>query len=208
MEAANRYFIINKPLNMVSQFVSTIEEDLLGDLDFTFPEHTHAIGRLDKNSEGLLILTTNKKITKLLFNGPRPHLRVYLVMVKNKVMPDKLNELRAGVSIRVKGGEHYTTPPCDITIENDISTHINFGYLPPEHIPHTWLRIPLYEGKFRQVRKMVAAINHRCIRLVRVEIDDIILGDLQPGCVKEIEEDDFFKKLHLQHTSAKDEPAG
>jgi len=63
----HRYFIIHKPRNMVSQFVSSHDVRLLGDLDFDFPEGTHAIGRLDKDSEGLLLLTTNKRITRLLF---------------------------------------------------------------------------------------------------------------------------------------------
>ena len=80
---AHRYFLVNKPYNMVSQFVSSHDVRLLGDLNFDFPEGTHAIGRLDQNSEGLLLLTTNKKITKLLFQGPIPHKRTYLVQVKN-----------------------------------------------------------------------------------------------------------------------------
>ena len=63
----NRYFILYKPYNMVSQFISTHQVGLLTDIDFIFPEGTHAIGRLDKDSEGLLLLTTNKKITRLLF---------------------------------------------------------------------------------------------------------------------------------------------
>ena len=82
-----RYFIVYKPVNMVSQFVSTHQVNLLHQLDFAFPEGTHAIGRLDQNSEGLLLLTTNKKITKLLFQGVVPHQRTYLVQVKNKVEP-------------------------------------------------------------------------------------------------------------------------
>ena len=74
-EAAHRYFIIHKPFDMVSQFVSPDDVNLLGDLDFNFPEGTHAIGRLDNHSEGLLILTTNKKVTRLLFQGLLPHKR-------------------------------------------------------------------------------------------------------------------------------------
>ena len=66
----NRYFIINKPYKMVSQFVSPDKVNLLGDIDFDWPEGTHAIGRLDNNSEGLLILTTNKRVTKLLKLSP------------------------------------------------------------------------------------------------------------------------------------------
>ena len=71
----HRYFILNKPFNMVSQFVSTDEVPLLTAIDFNFPEGTHAIGRLDAHSEGLLILTTNKKVTRLLFQGEVPHKR-------------------------------------------------------------------------------------------------------------------------------------
>ena len=78
----HRYFLVNKPLNMVSQFVSSHDVRLLTDLNFNFPEGTHAIGRLDQNSEGLLLLTTNKKITKLLFQGTVSHKRTYLVQVK------------------------------------------------------------------------------------------------------------------------------
>ena len=82
---AHRYFLLNKPMNMVSQFVSTHQVNLLSNINFDFPEGTHAIGRLDQMSEGLLLLTTNKKVTKLLFQGARPHIRTYLVQVKNKV---------------------------------------------------------------------------------------------------------------------------
>jgi 23S rRNA pseudouridine2457 synthase len=86
----HRYFIVHKPPNMVSQFVSSHEVGLLGDLDFDFPEGTHAIGRLDSHSEGLLLLTTNKKVTRLLFQGEVPHERTYLVMVKGIVLPEKI----------------------------------------------------------------------------------------------------------------------
>ena len=89
-ESANRYFIGNKPYNMVSQFVSPHKVRLLGDLNFNFPEGTHAIGRLDNYSEGLLILTTNKKVTRLLFESDEPHKRTYLVQVEHLVSEDTL----------------------------------------------------------------------------------------------------------------------
>ena len=112
----HRYFILNKPVNMVSQFASPHAVRLLGDLDFEFPDGIHAVGRLDNHSEGLLILTTNKKITRLLFQGEIPHKRTYLVQVKNKVDNKSLEKLRTGISIRVKGGEQYISQATDISI--------------------------------------------------------------------------------------------
>lgn len=194
----HRYFILNKPYNMVSQFVSTHDVALLGDINFIFPEGTHAIGRLDNLSEGLLILTTNKKITRLLFQGKQPHKRTYLVLVKHKVSDENLQRLRTGVSIRVRGGEQYISTPCDVEIVTEPEISFSSPYVMTNYIDYTWLRITLTEGKFHQVRKMVAAIRHRCQRLIRVSIEDLSLGDLQPGCVKEIPEQDFFALLKLE----------
>ena len=78
-DTSKRYFIINKPYNMVSQFISSHNVPLLGSLNFSFPEGTHAIGRLDSTSEGLLILTTDKTVTRKLFLAQQPHSRSYLV---------------------------------------------------------------------------------------------------------------------------------
>ncbi|MEO6406268.1 MAG: pseudouridine synthase, partial [Ferruginibacter sp.] len=101
----DRYFIINKPQNMVSQFISPDDVGLLGDLDFNFPPGTHAIGRLDNESEGLLILTTNKKITRLMYSGKKQHRRSYLVMVQNQVSEETLLLLQNGITIPTKAGE-------------------------------------------------------------------------------------------------------
>src|SRR5438046_2532135 len=114
MKEQYRYFILNKPYDMVSQFVSTHRVRLLTDLDFKFPEGTHAIGRLDNHSEGLLILTTDKRVTRLLFLADCPHKRTYLVQVNNFISPQSLCLLQTGVTIRVKNGEDYITPPCDV----------------------------------------------------------------------------------------------
>lgn len=196
-QAAHRYFAINKPYNMVSQFVSKDAVNLLGNLDFNFPEGTHAIGRLDNHSEGLLLLTTNKKITRLLFLGDTPHKRTYLVQVNNELSKENLRMLQTGVSIRVKNGAFYTTPPCDVSIVNNATSIVNTATTPLLYGPHTWLIITLTEGKFHQVRKMMAAIRHRCKRLIRISIEDLLLGDLEPGGVKEMKEHDFFRLLKI-----------
>ncbi len=195
--AGHRYFIINKPPDMVSQFVSSHAVRLLGDLDFDFPEGIHAVGRLDNHSEGLLILTTNKKVTRLLFQGEAPHKRTYLVKVKYAVSPESLDQIRKGISIRVNGGGHYTTSPCEAEIVEKPGDLLANGYEMPEYIPHTWLKITLTEGKFHQVRKMVFALHHRCVRLIRLSIEDLELGDLPIGGVREIEEAAFFRLLKI-----------
>jgi len=197
MSQPHRYFIINKPYDMVSQFKSSHKVRLLGELDFQFPEGIHAIGRLDNLSEGLLILTTNKKVTRLLFQGEIPHQRTYLVRVNYVVTPENLERLRSGVVIRITDGLDYQTPPCDVAI-------VGTPNLPPHQlvrpdIPHSWLRISLTEGKFHQVRKMVAAIGHPCRRLIRVSIEDLLLGDLPPGGVRELEEEEFFRLLKIKN---------
>jgi 23S rRNA pseudouridine2457 synthase len=194
---AHRYFLLNKPMDMVSQFVSTHQVRLLTDIDFEFPEGTHAIGRLDQMSEGLLLLTTNKKITKLLFQGVRPHVRTYLVQVKNKVSAATLQTLQNGVPISAPNGTTYTTAPCKVELVEPPKAIWDNGIQLHENQITDWLRIELTEGKFHQVRKMVAAMHHRCIRLVRWSIEDIVVESIAPGQVQEVTEEYFFNALHL-----------
>lgn len=198
-EIPHRYFILNKPFNMVSQFVSTDEVPLLTAIDFNFPEGTHAIGRLDAHSEGLLILTTNKKVTRLLFQGKVPHKRTYLVQVLQHMTQESVQKIRDGVSIRIKGNVDWTTSPCEAEIVEKPADLFLVENALQDFIPHSWLTISLTEGKFHQVRKMVLALRHKCRRLIRMSIEDIHLEDLQPGCVREMKEVDFFKKLKIDY---------
>jgi 23S rRNA pseudouridine2457 synthase len=197
-QSGHRYFIINKPANMVSQFVSSDAVRLLGDLDYDFPEGIHAIGRLDNHSEGLLILTTNKKVTRLLFQGEIPHKRVYLVHVAHVVTDATLTLLRTGIPIRIKGGEDYVTAPCEVEVVSK-PAGLSPQYEKEWEVPHTWLSITLTEGKYHQVRKMVRTAGHRCKRLIRLSIENLDLGDLEPGGVREVEEVEFFEKLKIDN---------
>jgi 23S rRNA pseudouridine2457 synthase len=195
-KTTHRYFIINKPYNMVSQFISSHEVKLLGDLDFTFPEGTHAIGRLDNHSEGLLILTTNKKVTRILFDPKKQHKRTYLVMVKNTVTKEILQQLKEGVPIPVKDGEPYISVPTSIELVDEVNDYYIHMDDFRQQYPHSWLLMTLTEGKFHQVRKMCLAVNRRCLRLIRISIENLMLGDLKPGAVKELSEEDFFNLLN------------
>ena len=197
----HRYFIINKPYDMVSQFISSHQVNLLGHLNYDFPEGTHAIGRLDQYSEGLLILTTNKKVTRLLFLGEEPHKRTYLVQVNNILSKDSLVQLQTGINIRIKGGESYCTPPCEVTIVEDPERLYKHATTLSQYGPHSWLLITLTEGKYHQVRKMIGAVRHRCKRLIRISIEDLRLDDLEPRAIKEIAEKEFFDQLHITYPS-------
>jgi 23S rRNA pseudouridine2457 synthase len=193
----HQYFLLNKPYGMVSQFKSSHTVRLLGELDYNFPIGTHAIGRLDHHSEGLLLLTTNKKVTRLLFQGAIPHGRVYHVLVNNQVTEEQINQLRKGVQFKIGLNQYHTTAPCEVSIVNPPMVQFPGSYIQLERVPHTWLSIELTEGKFHQVRKMLTAVQLKCKRLVRVRIEDLHLGDLPPGEVASIPEAQFFEALKL-----------
>ena len=144
-------------------------------------------------------MTNNKKVTRLLFQGKVPHKRTYLVQVKNVVSPETLEQLKTGVHISAKKDEAYFTTPLHVEIVKEPLTLFKYAKGFYDNFPHTWLLITLTEGKFHQVRKMVKAVSHRCQRLIRVSIEDLMLGDLEPGCIREIEEHDFFGKLKIDH---------
>ena len=192
-----RYFIINKPFNMVSQFVSTHDVRLLGDLNFDFPPGIHAVGRLDNDSEGLLILTTNKKVTRLLFLSDEPHKRTYLVQINNTLSEENLKLLQNGINIRIKTGVTYTTTPCDVLVITNPEEHYDLGDRLTAWPPFTWLLMTITEGKFHQVRKMIAATGHKCKRLIRISIEDLALDGLKAGEIRELDEKDFFAKLKI-----------
>lgn len=183
---------------MVSQFTGDDAVPMLGTLGFPFPEGTHAIGRLDSMSEGLLLLTTNTNITRLLFQSGTPHRRTYLVRVRKAVTPEALHKLRTGITIPIENGNYYTTPPCEVDIVQPPDTLLPYQLEQRDNVEHTWLTISLYEGKYHQVRKMVFAAGHRCQRLIRTSIEDLHLGNQAPGTIRELDETDFFRLLKLQ----------
>jgi len=193
----NRYFILNKPANMVSQFVSNDHVPLLGEIDFPFPDGTHAVGRLDKDSEGLLLLTTNKKITRLIFSGEKAHKRTYLVMLQNEMNQATFETFKEGVKIKIKNGQEYIAKPHSLFRVSDPVVLYSWAKDPREAYPHTWLLITLTEGKYRQVRKMALAVRHRCLRLIRLNIEDITIEGIPPGAVKELDEEIFFQLAGL-----------
>jgi len=183
---------------MISQFVSPHKQRLLGDLGFDFPEGTNAVGRLDEDSEGLLILTNDKSLTHRLLHPSRRHERGYLVQVEREIAQSTIEKLKGGIDILVKKKGLYRTAACDVRSVNkpgDLPARPN-PFI--EYVPHVWLEFILTEGKNRQIRKMCSAVRHECKRLIRTRIEDLELGAMQPGEIKEINQPDLFRLLKLE----------
>lgn len=180
---------------MISQFVSSHKQRLLGDLDYIFPEGTNAVGRLDDHSEGLLILTTDKTLTKRLLHPDRKHKRNYVVQVERIITDESIQKLRNGIPILVKRKGIYLTLPCEVNrIEKPLNLPLREKPL-KDFIPQSWIEFILIEGKNRQIRKMCTSVRHNCKRLIRTKIENLELGNMLPGEVVEIEKEKLFNLL-------------
>lgn len=170
----HRHFILHKPYNCLSQFIYNGKrknsKTLLGDL-YDFPKKTMAIGRLDEDSEGLLFLTTDGKVSCYVLSQNVE--KEYYVQVDGIITQEAILKLQQGVTIGLHG-KKYKTKPCKASllknsiIDNNIIT--NRKIRDDRHGPTSWASITLTEGKYRQVRKMTAAVGFPTLRLVRVRI--------------------------------------
>jgi 23S rRNA pseudouridine2457 synthase len=181
-----RHFIIHKPLGYISQFVSNEKKrkKMLGEL-YDFPDGTMAIGRLDLNSEGLLLLTTNGAVSEIVRSKKVE--KEYYVQVDGVADDKAIEQLMTGVEIGIEG-KKYTTLPCKSKIIEDPCFPARTKKIRDErHGPTSWVSITISEGKNRQIRKMTAAVGLPTLRLVRVRIGKIELGNLEPGGVVEVD---------------------
>ena len=146
--------------------------------EFGFPPNVYAAGRLDHDSEGALLLTDDGKLIKRMLDPKFEHPRTYLAQVDGQITTEALRQLAKGVVI--KG---YHTRPCKA--EMAVPPENLWERVPPIRyraaIPTSWVKLTLIEGKNRQVRHMTAAVGFPTLRLIRIQIGDLTLGDLQPG---------------------------
>jgi len=182
----HRHFLLYKPAGYISQFVypHKRKKGLLGDL-YDFPEGTMAIGRLDVKSEGLLLLTTDGKLSERVRSAKVE--KEYHVLVDGIITANAIERLEQGVEIGVEGVK-YMTKKCTAHIIKDVPNYpaVGIKIRDERHGPTSWLSISLREGKFRQVRKMTAAVGFPTLRLIRARIGNFTLADLSVGDVKEI----------------------
>lgn len=177
-----QYVIFNKPFDVLCQFTSpNPKEKTLS--DYNIPKDLYPVGRLDKDSEGLLLLTNDGNIQNRLANPKHEKEKTYLVQVENIPTKESLKKLEYGVSIQGK-----RTLPCKAKLmgkDNKIEERnppVRFR----KSIPTCWLEIKIKEGRNRQVRRMTAAIGHPTLRLIRFSIDKVTLGKLAIGEWKEL----------------------
>jgi 23S rRNA pseudouridine2457 synthase len=190
-----RYFIIYKPYGVLTQF--TGEGPTLASLG-AFPKEVYPVGRLDKDSEGLLLITDDKWLNHHLLNPRFGHQRTYWAQVEGVPTPEALSQLRNGVTINVDGKDYKTkaalaktldTPP--ILPERDPPIRYRAS------IPDTWIELTLIEGKNRQVRKMTAAVGFPTLRLVRYSMEKINVAGMQVGEIRELDERTVYHQLGL-----------
>lgn len=184
-----RYFLVYKPYGMLSQFSQeTPEQRTLADLDFTFPKDVYPVGRLDADSEGLLLLTNDKSLNDRLLNPRHAHPRSYWVQVEGVPTDEVLRQLAQGVEIRIKGKSFKTLP---IEVKRLTAPLALPERNPPvrfrKTVADSWLELRLTEGKNRQVRRMCAAVGFPVLRLVRVRMGALSLGEMQPGAVRQLQ---------------------
>lgn len=185
---SHRHFILHKPYGYLSQFIYELKrkKKLLREL-YDFPEGTMAIGRLDEDSEGLLLLTTDGMMSEIIRSKKVE--KEYYVQVDGIITQEAIEQLKQGVEIGFNGGK-YKTKKCEARLITEIP---DFGprgkkIRDERHGPTSWASITVNEGKFRQVRKMTSAVGFPTLRLVRVRIGNVYLNDLKAGDVKEVED--------------------
>ena len=182
---------------MLSQFSSADKKKTLKDI-FDVPSNAYPVGRLDYDSEGLLILTDDKKLNQLLLDPLHQHEREYGVQVEGEISHQAIEELQRGVLININGkiirtkkckAEKFTSPPPVY----ERNPPIRFR----KSVPDCWIKIILTEGKNRQVRKMTASVGHPTLRLIRYRIEKLTLSELHPGEMKTISQQELYNLLKI-----------
>ncbi len=181
MSVSLSYFAVYKPYQVLTRFGKEGDKAVLSDF-FDVPKDVYPVGRLDYDSEGLLILTNDKSLNHRLLHPSQAHEREYWVQVDGAVTPEAIRQLEAGVTITIDGKPFRTKPakasvftsPPDVP---DRNPPIRFR----QHIPAPWIRIVLSEGKNRQVRRMTAAVGFPTLRLIRYRIGRLDVKGMLPG---------------------------
>lgn len=176
------YILFYKPFQVLTQFSKEGDKKTLADYFFSLPKDVYPVGRLDYDSEGLLLLTNDKQVTQKLLEPKYKHSRTYWVQVEGIFSEAAMNQLQEGVVINVNGKQHKTAPAKVDVMKQEPKVP---DRLPPiryrKNIPTSWIAITLTEGKNRQVRKMTAAVGFPTLRLIRYSIGKETIEGMNAG---------------------------
>jgi 23S rRNA pseudouridine2457 synthase len=190
-----KYYIAYKPFQTLCQFSPSQNKKNLKDY-FAVARDVYPVGRLDYDSEGLLILSNDPFVNNRLLNPTYRHEREYWVQVEGDIDEETLQKLKSGVLISVDGKPYHTQPCKAARLANNIKVH---DRIPPirirKNIPTSWISLILTEGKNRQVRRMTATVGHPTLRLIRTRIEKLTLEEMQPGDLIEIPHVKFYRLL-------------
>jgi 23S rRNA pseudouridine2457 synthase len=195
----NQYYIIHKPFQVLSQFTAEGEKKCLKDF-FDVPIDVYPVGRLDYDSEGLLILTNDKKLNQVLLNPSQSHEREYWVQVEGMITDEAIRKLCEGVVITIDG-KKYQTQKCfaKIFLSPPKVKERNPPIRVRKTIPDSWVQIILTEGKNRQVRKMTAAVGFPTLRLIRYRMEKITIESLDSGEMRIITQSELYNLLKIKN---------
>ncbi|MFT5070418.1 MAG: 23S rRNA pseudouridine2457 synthase [Chitinophagales bacterium] len=199
MKKKIKYYIFNKPYNVLSQFTRESGSESIADYFFIDIKDVYPIGRLDKDSEGLLILTNDKSMNALILSPKQNKSKTYMAQVEGVFSREASKRLKEGIPITVDKKVHQTLPAHAKKVEKpkylwDRNPPVRFR----KDIPTSWVELTLNEGKNRQVRKMLAAVGFPVLRLIRMSIEKLDLDQIAPGDIQEYNRQDFFKKLGIR----------
>jgi 23S rRNA pseudouridine2457 synthase len=204
MPHAFQYYIIYKPYGYLSKFTPEHKHKTLADF-YDFPKNVYPIGRLDVDSEGLLLITDDKKLNHALLNPLKRHERTYWVQVDGAIHQEAIDQLENGVTISIEGVKYKTLPAKAKIIE---TPEILEPRIPPvrfrKNIPTTWIELKLVEGKNRQVRRMTAGVGFPTLRLVRSAIQNIHITQLNwektpNGKLIKLNQKEVYDLLQISH---------
>ena len=191
----NYYFQIYKPFQVLSQFSAQENKQTLMDF-FKVPKDVYPVGRLDYDSEGLLLLTNDKALNHQLLHPKFEHTRSYWVQVNGAIDATAIDQLQKGVDINIDGKIYHTKKLIAKLFENPPTT---IARNPPirfrKEIPAPWIELILSEGKNRQIRKMTAKIGFPTLRLIRYSIEGLSLNQMQPGEMIALSQQEIYQKL-------------
>lgn len=175
------YYLIYKPYQVLSQFTSSDGKLCLKDI-LNVPKDVYPVGRLDYDSEGLLLLTNDTSINHQLLHPKFAHARTYWVQVDGAITNGAIEALSKGVTISVDG-KTYETKKATLKIlpDNLLVPERNPPIRVRKSIPTSWVSIQLTEGKNRQVRKMFASVGFPVVRLIRSQIGQFSIAQMQPS---------------------------